>query len=577
MDYTEQMSKHLKILLGLILVLAAAVRLVGINHGLPYPYQVDEKFLVNHAISFGTGDLNPHVFHWPGTSIMYLLFFEYGLFFAIGWLLGIFPDTTAFAELFITDPSAFYLIGRITIVLIGTFTVYLVFDIGRKMYSERSGLIAAVFFAFSYLAVGIDHFIFPDTPLAFLFTLSMLFFYRIVQDGRYSSYLWSTLIIGLAIATKYNAGALIVPFMVAHFLRVNREQKAWHAYFLDKRLFAGFAMIAAGFAFACPFCILDFDTFFYKGFLWQFGRVGSGSFGADVQNALSYYIFTGLPNSVGVLLTILSISAVLFALIRHSREDILLSVFVLFYFLFIGSWKVGIDKYLLPILPFFIILAGMLTDRIISLFKVSGRKLNMIVAACTLMVIIEPVSMSINNNYLLMQPDTRTQAKEWIESNIIEESRIAIDSGNFDVSKLSPPLSDSIISLQAKMEVLESDFPETWAPMKDKIENYFKIKMKYPPEKGYQLFNIVYSSDGKINKKASLEEFEKQNIEYVVVSSYAYDVYDEPVYRKRNPETAEYYSGFYASLDREYKSIKVFHPLSKEGPGPTIKIYKINY
>ena len=57
-----------------ILLIALGIRLFGINHGLPYGYQIDEKFVINHAIGFGTGDFNPHAFHWPGPSLMYLIF-----------------------------------------------------------------------------------------------------------------------------------------------------------------------------------------------------------------------------------------------------------------------------------------------------------------------------------------------------------------------------------------------------------------------------------------------------------------------------------------------------------------------
>ena len=54
-----------RIVLTFILVMALAIRLVGIDYGLPYVYYTDEAPIVNHAVAFGTGDLNPHAFDHP--------------------------------------------------------------------------------------------------------------------------------------------------------------------------------------------------------------------------------------------------------------------------------------------------------------------------------------------------------------------------------------------------------------------------------------------------------------------------------------------------------------------------------
>ena len=71
-------------LLGLILI-AFSVRFFGIFHDLPFTYYGDEKHFINRAVAFGSGDLNPHWFHKPALY-MYLLFFEYGMYFLVGKL-----------------------------------------------------------------------------------------------------------------------------------------------------------------------------------------------------------------------------------------------------------------------------------------------------------------------------------------------------------------------------------------------------------------------------------------------------------------------------------------------------------
>lgn len=572
--FIEHDKKSIGLWLALLLLAALAVRLYGIRHGLPYGYQIDEKFIVNHAIGFGTGDLNPHVFHWPGTSLMYLIFAEYGLLFAAGYCVGAFGSPSDFAAFFINHPTIFYLIGRVTMAVLGTLTVFLVYRLGKRVYGASAGLAGAALFAFGYLAVGLDHFTMPDTLLTFLWVVGMILAYRIMISGSISAYLWCGAVIGVAVATKYNGAALILPLILAHVFGIRKEQRGWTRILADKRLLWAGVMVAVGFILLCPFSVLDFSTF-SQDLLWQFRRVHAGSFGVDVDNALVYYVLKGLPRSTGIMITIVSIVGWGYALVRHKHQDILLGGLILFYLGYIGSWKVGVDKYLLPILPFLAILAGRFLTELFAKFRLSPPVAKRYLAVTVLVLLAEPLAHSIYNDYLLTQKDTRTQAKEWIEDNIPAGSHIALDSGNFDAAKFSPPLNDSVESLQARYEQLEKDFPETWAASKDKITQYLKIRMEYQEDAGYTLTRIVHNNTNQnTGSAANLKELAKNNVAYIVASSYAYDVYKDPLYIKRNPEMGRYYSDYYDSLDDQCRLLKTFQPLTAQGPGPVIKIYQ---
>jgi hypothetical protein len=575
MAFINRWEKENLIITGVLLI-ALALRLYGIEHGLPYGYQIDEKFVVNHAMGFGTGDFNPHLFHWPGTSLMYFLFLEYGLLYVIGWLLGMFRSTADFAELFIRDPSVFYLIGRMTIAFMGTATVYLVYQLGRKVTSARVGLLASIFYGFSYLAVGIDHFIFPDTPLTFLSVLAMLLLHRILTHGEKRTYLWAGLVIGIALGTKYSGGALLIPLGLAHFYQVwSQDRKNFHNLF-DKRIGIAILMIFIGFMLSCPFSLIDFQTFF-RDLVWQFGRVHSGSFGTDVENGWIYYLIQGLPNSLGIGLAAVSILGVLYALLRHRGEEILITSFVLFYIGYIGSWKIGVDKYLLPILPFLTLLAASLIFGVLYRIERLSSFMKPLLILFVVLCISEPLARSVYNDFLLTQKDTRTIAKEWIEANLPPGTKIVLDAGNFDVAKMSPPLNDTQEGLMEKFLERKREISQTWASSKDQIDQYFQMKMKYAKGKSYHLIHIVPSLNGEIDRKISLEEFRKRKVDYIVVSSYAYGVYRDPAFRRRLPEVAQYYNNFYASLERHCELVRTFYPYSEKGPGPILRVYKVLY
>ena len=76
------------LLLG-ILAVAVFLRVWAVNFGLPFLYHADEPIVVNHALAFSTGDLNPHFFKIP-PLVSYLLFVCYGIYYVLGRGTGLF-------------------------------------------------------------------------------------------------------------------------------------------------------------------------------------------------------------------------------------------------------------------------------------------------------------------------------------------------------------------------------------------------------------------------------------------------------------------------------------------------------
>ena len=132
--------------LFLILALAFLVRLVGIRFGLPDLYHADEPIIVNHALAYGSGDLNPHFFKIP-PLVSYVLFLVYGFYFILGRTIGWFANTNDFLELFLTNPSSFYLLARILFgVLLGTSSIYALYKLEERFFSVQKALISAFLF-----------------------------------------------------------------------------------------------------------------------------------------------------------------------------------------------------------------------------------------------------------------------------------------------------------------------------------------------------------------------------------------------------------------------------------------------
>ena len=109
--YTNGLPKIVIFLVFLSFIL----RLWYIDWGLPNLYQHDEINHVEQALQVGSGKLEPDgLMH--GTFITYLLFFEYGFLYILGKITGNYLSLDDFLLSYLTDPTIFFIIGRVTIV-----------------------------------------------------------------------------------------------------------------------------------------------------------------------------------------------------------------------------------------------------------------------------------------------------------------------------------------------------------------------------------------------------------------------------------------------------------------------------
>jgi hypothetical protein len=141
---------------GVIAALALGLRLWSLGFGLPGVFNMDEKPILDRALTFAKGDPNPHNFLYP-TLYLYALFAWEALFFLAGWATGWFGNLTVFQNAYFVDPSAHILAARGLTALVGTATIGAVYWFGARLYGRAVGLAAALFLAVAPLAVRDAH------------------------------------------------------------------------------------------------------------------------------------------------------------------------------------------------------------------------------------------------------------------------------------------------------------------------------------------------------------------------------------------------------------------------------------
>ena len=108
----------------------------------------------------------------------------------------------------------FYLWGRAVTALFGTATVWLLYRTGLR-WNRRTALLAAVMLAVMPLHVRESHYTLTDVPATFFVVAALLLALRAHERSTASSFALAGAAAGLAGATKYNAGVVVVVPLIA--------------------------------------------------------------------------------------------------------------------------------------------------------------------------------------------------------------------------------------------------------------------------------------------------------------------------------------------------------------------------
>ncbi len=563
MTAKEKGNWTVAILLGILLA-AIILRLLGIYQSLPFAGYGDERNLVHRSIRFGSGDLNPHWFIYP-TLYQYFLFFCYGLFFLGGWIAGVFQSTTDFMKLYITDPTAFFLIGRGVSAAVGTATVWLVYRFGRQAYDRQVGLLAAMVLVVSPLHVEYSQYALTDVPMTFLALLSLLFSLNVAREGKTADYLLAGLVAGLAAATKYPGGASVFALWAAHiwYIHVAKERKI--AWIFNKKLTLAVIFAILGFIIACPYAILDFNTF------WEhFGRwilhvkgewVGAGGwlgFGGEhwpfkYPTALEHILRT-LPQGMGAAIFFISLLGFFWGLYRRRDADIILMSFSLPYYLAMAR-GIPRERYMVPLIPIFALFGARL------LWAAAGRMISkprqlQVAGLAAVIILVPSVISSAQAIHLLRQKDYRIICKDWVEAHIPAGSSILLD-------EFACPLEAVPEQKKGKLKAeLENLDPED--PLYEQRMTAYRFRYESSSAVKYRLFRINYINPNEVTaEKYDQITLEIKNLMNDYQEKYDYIIIDQGTAfnviqnRKNLPPELAFIPVFYESVRKELTPIKI--------------------
>jgi len=405
--------------LAVVLAVALGLRLWGLKQGLPFAYNTDEEtlYLPRAVHMFGHG-LNPGYFDNPPG-------FTYALYALLTVLMG--DEAT---RTFSSDPTSVYLIARCFVAVLGTATVWLVYAAGARLLRREVGLLAAAIMAVAFLPVFYAHLALNDVPTLLPLTLALFGAAGVARKGRLSDYATAGVGVGLACATKYTGGIIVVSVIAAGFLHLRESS--------DRRLvFGGLAAAGAlallAFVVANPYSVLAFNEF-WAGISHQsaLSSEAQGKLGAPRTGGFVYYMWT-LTWGFGWLPGVAAVGGALTIWRNNKTAALLLVPTAVLFIVFMSLETRYFGRWMLPIFPILCLLAAYFglefaarIGEVLGAWHVRlGRAL--VVGVVALGLCAQGLLYSTHVDTVLSRPFTAEQARRWMVSHVPVGSRVVIE------------------------------------------------------------------------------------------------------------------------------------------------------
>jgi len=432
------------VLAVLILILAAVLRLYSLNWDGGIGAHPDERYIVGVAESLRWPDrLNPFDVA-PDFAYGHLPL--YLLAQAVGLVRGV-------------DPP---LVGRALAALFDLGTVALTFALGRRVYGEHVGLLAAAFVALMVLHVQQAHFYTADVPLAFFVLGTLVFAVSLAESGRLHRALLAGAWAGLALGTKFSAALLVLPLGAACAIIPGGRRARW------RRSLESSGAALAAFALTNPFALLAFPTF-WRNVMEQMA-IARGVLDAPYTRQFHatwpylYPVVQQLRWGMGWPLGLVAFGGLVYAAWQAVREPPRRAEWVLLAwavpsFACVGALYAKFPRYLLPLTPLLALYAARLLPDLAHRQGKVTRPLALLLLCSSALLLICLLLHCLAFVNLYRSPHPWLAASEWFYERVPLGSVITVEQWDHPL-----PLDATGYDVR-ELPIFDEDVPEKWAAL----------------------------------------------------------------------------------------------------------------
>ena len=425
------MAKQTKIFLLSIVVAGLLLRLFSLNYALPIRFYGDEYVHLANALKMLEAKTAFLDFSYLPNLFAYLLIPLITLYGFLGAIFGYFEGLAGFREYVILNSENLLILSRLISVFFGGLTVYFIFKITKEFFNERAGLLAALILAILPL-----HLIQSQSgqfwnPLTFFILAAFYFLFKLFQTGERRWYFWSALFIALGFGTGIYSLIVLPWFFLAHFLFVRKNQRPfWSKDFIFSSLL--FLAVVAFFAFSNSYATI---RQLGRGLGTVLDAVGLSLPLSEIAAAHQNNNFFAVLKNIAVVLwfNFYHLLPLIFwgwwELVRKKEwwrnfSNYILFLFPLAYILVSAMvFNKTPDRYVLPVMPFLVIVLAYALDRIFYHFP-----LKPFFKTVLLVVVLAPqIYFTLSYSEKLLKTNTNLLAKNWLEKNVPAAGRLVLD------------------------------------------------------------------------------------------------------------------------------------------------------
>lgn len=389
--------------LFLVMGLALIFRIPGIQWGLPLKYvHIDESVVIHYSMRIVAGAMNPDFYDYPG----FFLFLLAGLIrlaaMVHGWFFGAGLDELV-GRYVAGDAAFFTLTARSLTVGFALLTVAFTFHLGRRRGRGIVGPGAAAVLAASALPIRESHYGTIDVAACFLtlWAMDKIATYgetQRVRDGAEAAFL-----VGLAAATKYYPGILLLPLAALPF--VGRHPRP------VRSVIVLFLVSAAGLFVGSPFTVLCAGEFAAR-----FNHLAPKIVGIPGTSVPLGQTLANLWQNAGPLAVLSGLGGVVLSF-KQKGPWRSLAILWLTLFVFFSFWSHQPPHYGLALYPPLFLFAFYAADHIP--WRRPWPSIVLIVALLSF-----SLPSAVREVMYLRLPDTRLQAAGWVRENLPPGSTI---------------------------------------------------------------------------------------------------------------------------------------------------------
>ncbi len=329
-------EKDFYIVVTAISIIGFLLRFYGINWDNGLLFHPDERQLLMISSQMNLSNLDPGWYNY-GTFPLYLL--------------ELFSLNSEWNIYELRFP------GRILSSIFDSFTIIISGIIGRKLYSNITGILASFFYSICVLAIQTSHFFVVDTFLTFFTTLIIFYCIKLNEKLTINRIVMVSILFGISLTIKISSALILGIILIAIIFNINSSKGRLNdllKYYILV-LFSSFLT----FFILNPFSLINFSDFLLASKTQSDMARGLIDFPYTRQyintTPYIYHLIQLVKTSLGPIAGLIGIFSILFAFrkleINNHRNLLILFLWFLIYFGFFGALHTKFLRYMLPIIP----------------------------------------------------------------------------------------------------------------------------------------------------------------------------------------------------------------------------------